>query len=240
MKKIEFDKLIIKEDEDYVVINKPYGISTLEDRASNTNILKLAREYNPVLQVCHRLDKETSGILVLAKNEIAYKHLNKQFADRSVNKIYHAVVHGTNTLEYIMFSAPIKALNSGLVKIDTVSGKESHTVFNTLEVFKFHSLMECNPVTGRTHQIRVHLSAMERPIVGDVSYGGQPFFLSQYKPKYNIGKYEEERPLMDRVALHSYSIKFKNPDGDTLYIEAEYPKDIHAILRQMQKFSHSK
>jgi len=237
MAKLNLEDIIIFEDEDYLVINKPYHVSTLEDRASEINILDLARQYNSALQVCHRLDKETSGILVLAKYKQAYKHLNKLFETREVNKIYHAVIEGIKTYEYIMFSAPIKILGSGGVKIDPVSGKESHTIFNTIEVFKFHTLVECNPITGRTHQIRIHLSALETPIVGDEQYGGKPFYLSQYKRHYNIGKNEDERPLMQRVALHSFSIKFQKPNKKEIYLEADYPKDFNAMVNQMRKFS---
>ncbi len=237
MIKLQFSDLIVFEDEDYVIINKPYGISTLEDRASPNNILKLAREYQENLRTCHRLDKETSGILVLAKNDIAYRHMNSLFETRKVNKIYHAVVTSVEPYKYIMLSAPIKVLKKGLAKIDKREGKEAHTIFNTLKIFRYHSLVECNPITGRLHQIRVHLAELGSPIVGDVQYGGAPFFLSQYKKKFNIKKYAEEQPLMSRVALHAYSIKFDKPDGATHSIEAPYPKDFTAMLTQMEKFS---
>lgn len=237
MPKVNFDEIIVFEDEDYVIVNKPHDISTLEDRKAEVNLLKMAREYKNDLRVCHRLDKETSGVLVLAKNDGAYKHLNAQFEKREVNKIYHAVVHGVENFEYILFSAPIKVLKKGLAKIDKREGKEAHTILNTSDTYRYHSLVECNPLTGRLHQIRIHLSTLGHPIVGDVQYGGTPFYLSQYKKKYNVKKFEEEKPLMERVALHAYAIKFTKPNGETVNVHAPYPKDFEAMLKQMQKFS---
>ena len=183
IRKVNFHDIILFEDKDYLILNKPYGVSTLEDRTSDINMLKMAREYNPKAQVCHRLDKETSGALAFAKNEHAYRHLNLQFEKREVNKIYHAVVEGSKVFKYDMFSAPIKILKKGMAKIDVREGKESHTIFNTIKSYQYHSLVECNPITGRLHQIRIHLSTLGCPIVGDEVYGGSSFYLSQYKKK---------------------------------------------------------
>ena len=94
MKKISFNDLIIFEDSDYLAISKPPGISTLEDRQDNFNILSMAKDSYPDIQNCHRIDKDTSGVLVMAKNPEAYRHLSLQFQNREVQKIYHAVVHG--------------------------------------------------------------------------------------------------------------------------------------------------
>lgn len=238
MARIHFKDLIIFEDTDYLIINKPHDISTLEDRTADINILKLAREYQKSLRVCHRLDKETSGVLVLARNNEAYKHLNLQFEKREVNKIYHAVVEGIGKFDYIMFSAPIKVLKKGLAKIDRREGKEAHTIFNTSRLYKNHTLIQCNPVTGRLHQIRVHLSTLGHPIVGDIQYGGALFYLSHYKKKYNVKKTEEEQPVMARVALHAFSIKFVKPNGETVEVQAPYPKDFDIMVKQMEKFSN--
>ncbi len=237
LNKIKFKDIILFEDKDYLILNKPYSVSTLEDRSSPVNMLKMAKEYCQTAQVCHRLDKETSGVLAFAKNEKAYRHLNMQFEKREVNKIYHAVIEGVSKYEYDMFSAPIKILKKGIAKIDTREGKESHTIFNTIETYKFHSLLECNPITGRLHQIRIHLATMEHPIVGDTLYGGRPLYLSQYKRKFNIGKHVEESPLMSRVALHAYSLKFSLLNGDQKIVEADYPKDFNAMVNQMKKYS---
>ncbi len=237
LNKIKIRDIILFEDKDYLILNKPYGIATLEDRASGLNMLKMAKDYHSDAQVCHRLDKETSGVLAFAKNEKAYKHLNLQFQNREVNKIYHAIAEGVRNFSYEMFSAPIRILNKGISKIDIHEGKESHTIFNTISTYRFHSLLECNPVTGRLHQIRIHLSALGHPIAGDELYGGSPFFLSQYKRKFNVSKHEDETPLLNRVALHAYSLKFKALAGEDVKVSADYPKDMNAVLKQMEKYS---
>lgn len=236
-KRLNFNELILFEDENFVLINKPFDISTLEDRKSDVNILNNARKYSKNAIVCHRLDKETSGVLAIAKHEDAYRHLNSQFAKRKVNKIYHAVVESIERFEHVMFSAPIKVLKKGVVKLDKIEGKEAHTIINSIKTFHKHTLVECNPITGRMHQIRIHLSSLRAPIVGDTQYGGHPFYLSTYKKRYNVKKYEEELPIMNRVALHARSLKFVDMDNNTRIVEAPYPKDFAVMLKQMEKYT---
>ena len=236
MKKLKFEQLILFEDNNYLIVNKPWGISSLADRNADINIHGLAKNYNEDLVLCHRLDKETSGILVLAKNKDAHRHISLQFENRKTNKIYHALIDGTERYEYIMYSAPIKPMKNAVVRIDALEGKEAHTIFNTIEIFKHHALVECNPITGRMHQIRIHLANLETPISGDSLYGGEPVLLSDYKRNYVISKYGEEKPLMGRVALHARKISFDDFNGTSLEFEAPYPKDFEVMLKQIRKY----
>ncbi|MGB3466292.1 MAG: RluA family pseudouridine synthase, partial [Cyclobacteriaceae bacterium] len=205
MKKFSFADKLIFENEDYLIINKPPGISTLEDRNDGVNLLKSARAYHESTLVCHRLDKDTSGVIAFAKNEEAHRHLSVKFENREVRKIYHAVVDGIHEYNEVKVDKPIKVTGKGTVKIDYRQGKQSLTTFTSIEAFKLHTLLECKPTTGRTHQIRVHLAELNSPITGDATYGGRPFFLSSVKRNYNLKKWTEEQPLISRMALHAFS-----------------------------------
>jgi 23S rRNA pseudouridine955/2504/2580 synthase len=235
LKKLNFKDLILLESDDYLIINKPPFVSTLEDRNTTQNILALAKGYDEEAQVCHRLDKETSGVLVIARNAEAYRHASLQFQNREVEKVYHAVCEGVHNFQSEEFTGPIRKLGNGRVCIDRRQGKESLTVANTMMAYRHYTLVECRPATGRMHQIRIHLSSAGAPISGDISYGGHPFFLSHIKRKYNLEKGTEERPLIGRLALHAYAVRIKDLDGEEIAVEAPYPKDFNVLLRQLDK-----
>ncbi|MFN3839322.1 MAG: RluA family pseudouridine synthase [Cyclobacteriaceae bacterium] len=232
--KIRFDSLILWQDEDYIGINKPPFIATLEDRNEPTNLLALAKTYLPDAQACHRLDKHTSGILVFAKNPLAYRHLSLQFQNREVTKVYHAVCDGIHRFDNLMVDLPVLKQNDGRVKISKNEGKQAQTRFRTLKAFRSHTLVECQPITGRMHQIRVHLASLGAPITGDELYGGKPFFLSSVKRAFSLKKFTEEQPLIKRMALHAVTLVFKNQSGLRISLEAPYPKDMKALLRQLE------
>ncbi|MFT2007425.1 RluA family pseudouridine synthase [Pontibacter sp. 13R65] len=237
MKYPVFKDLIIHEDEDFVVVNKPPFLATLEDRTPNTtNLLKIARQYNPDLQACHRLDKDTSGCLVLAKNPEAYRHLSMQFEAREVYKVYHAVVWGQHKFEDQLVSRNIMPSAKGVAKL-APQGKPADTYFTTIENFSRHTLVECVPVTGRLHQIRVHLAYLKAPIVQDELYGGEPLYLSSLKRKFNLKQQTEEQPLIKRFALHSFNIGFTLLNDEKIKIEAPYPKDFAVLVKQLQAYS---
>lgn len=235
MRRQEFKESILFENTDFMVINKPYGVSTLEDRADDKNILSEAKKIYPDIQVCHRLDKDTSGVLVLSKNAQGYRHLSLQFQNRKVEKIYHAIVHGPTNFETFNIDLPLLVKGKGVVKWDAGSGKESSTFFTTLKNFKAFSLVECMPVTGRRHQIRVHLKYCKHSIVADTMYEGELVFLSHIKRRYKPGK-REERPIINRTALHACSISFKTLEDEVVKIDAPYPKDFSVLLKQLEKF----
>jgi 23S rRNA pseudouridine955/2504/2580 synthase len=236
MKKLNFKDIILFENEDYILVNKPPHISTLDERQVLTanSIIKAARSYNPDAQVCHRLDKETSGVLAIAKNPEAYRHMSIQFEDRLVKKVYHAVVGGTHNLDGINVYLPILPLKNGTVKIDKQEGKVAETNFFTQKIFKKHTLVECHPITGRMHQIRIHLSCLKAPIVHDETYGGKPVYLSEIKRNFNLKKDTEEQPLIQRVALHASSLTFSLLNGETVTVEAPMPKDMRALINQLE------
>ena len=231
--RMRLSDLILFEDDDFILVNKPPFLSTLEDRHGGPNLLAMARDYVAAAQVCHRLDKDTSGVLAIAKNPEAYRHLNMQFEHRQVGKVYHAIVDGVHDFKDELVDAPILKLDDGVVRISRSEGKPAQTWFTTLMPYRDHSLIECRPVTGRMHQIRIHLSLRQAPITGDSTYGGQPFLLSRVKRNYKLKKGTEEEPFMKRMALHAFSLQFEDLSAARQIIEAPYPKDFQALVRQL-------
>jgi len=236
MKNLILDDLVLFENDDLLIINKPSGISTLEDRHDNVNLLGLTRKKYPHIQTCHRLDKDTSGALIFAKNPESYRAISIQFEHRKVEKVYHTVVCGKSNFSNTEVNMPIVIRTSGLVYLDKLEGKPSTTYFTTLTNFSQWSLVECKPVTGRKHQIRIHLKYVQHPIVGDAEYGGTDIFLVDIKRKYSVSD-GEAKPIISRVALHARSISFTLPDGNPLTVEAPYPKDFSVLLKQLEKYA---
>lgn len=237
--KLNLETIIVFENDDYIVINKPPHVASLDERTPDRggqSILRLAKAYHADAQLGHRLDKETSGILAIAKNPEAYRHLAMQFEHREVVKRYHAVVNGLHDFDGISVYLPISPIKDGTaVRIDREKGKVAETIFNTIKAYKRHTLVECMPITGRMHQIRVHLMCLKAPIVNDPTYGGDPIFLSQIKRKFNLKKDTEEQPLIQRVALHAHALTFNLLNGETATFEAPYPKDFDTVVKQLEK-----
>lgn len=238
MLRFNFKDLILFENEDYIVINKPPHVASINERTADksVSILRMAKEYSPDAQAAHRLDKETSGALALAKNPAAYRHLAMQFEYREVTKRYHAVVNGVHDFDSISVFLPIAPLNDGTaVKIDRQKGKAAETIFFTLKAFRKHTLVECLPITGRMHQIRVHLQCLKAPIVCDPTYGGKDVYLSELKKNFNLKQETEEQPIMRRVALHAHSLSFIGLNGELIKVEAPYPKDFGVLVKLLEK-----
>ena len=231
--KIDFKSLILFEDDDFLVANKPPFIASLDDRNNDVNLQMLAKRYNEDLSACHRLDKDTSGCLLFAKNKEAYRHASIQFERRTIGKIYHAFVNGNHEFKNTKVELPILALAKGQVVIDLKDGKAASTTFNTLEIYKKHTLVECLPETGRMHQIRIHLSRREAPLINDDLYGGAPLFLSEIKRKYRLSRDEEEQTLIKRFALHAKALVFEKMNHERITVGAEYPKDLRVLHKQL-------
>ncbi|MFK7899671.1 MAG: RluA family pseudouridine synthase [Cyclobacteriaceae bacterium] len=240
MKKIALSNILLKETDHYVFIQKPPFISTLADRNDEHSIISIVRETYPEIKVGHRLDKQTSGVLALAKTDEAYRNLAIQFEKREVYKEYHAVVEGLHNFQEELVELPIQILAKGKVKIDFDEGKPSGTIISTLRIYNRHTLVQCEPVTGRMHQIRIHMSKRKAPLVGDITYGGSDLYLSSIKRKFNLKQDTEEQPLIKRVALHAHSLGFKDVDKTPLFVQAPYPKDFNVLVKQLEKNTRDK
>ncbi|MBC8053195.1 MAG: RluA family pseudouridine synthase [Sphingobacteriaceae bacterium] len=237
MKFPKFKESILFENDNVIVVNKPPFISSLDEReGGGLSILRLAKEYSADAQVCHRLDKETSGCLIIAKNPEAYRLVSMQFERRKVKKLYHAVVNGTHQFNQLDVNLPILNLGNKNVAISRQEGKAAETIFNSVKYYKHYTLIECMPITGRMHQIRIHLASQRAAIAGDDMYGGQAVLLSTIKRGYRLGKDQEELPIMKRFALHAREVAFKIDEEKEITITAPYPKDFATLLKLLDKF----
>lgn len=235
LKNLRFSDLIITDLEDYTIINKPPFLSSLDDRNQPMNLLRLARDLHEEYQICHRLDKETSGIIVFAKHPEAYRNFAIQLENREIKKVYHAVIHGLHKFENFEADEPLHT-TTNKSRVDFKTGKPSLTLVSTLEIFRKHTLIKCFPITGRMHQIRAHMAHHNAPIVNDPAYGGDPAYLSELKRNFNSKKDQEEKPILDRVALHSFEIAFRGVSGEIIDAKAPYPKDFSVLVKLLDKF----
>jgi len=230
---------IIFESHDFIALNKLSGLLSIPDRKGtdvSLNVL-LKEKYGEIFTV-HRLDKETSGLIVFAKNEAAHKLLSLQFELRQTKKIYCGLVMGSlpdkkGSINYPIAEHP--AMNGTMIVHR--KGKESLTDYEVLEDFGIYSWLQFQIHTGRTHQIRVHMKETGHPVVCDVLYGdGKPVLVSSLKSKFKLSKdAEEEKPILNRLALHAYQLGFKDSSGLQLDLIAPLPKDLRATLQQLQK-----
>jgi 23S rRNA pseudouridine955/2504/2580 synthase/23S rRNA pseudouridine1911/1915/1917 synthase len=230
---------IIKESDNWIALNKPSGLLSIPDRKGTDVSLKvlLKEKYGNIFTV-HRLDRETSGLIVFAKNEAAHKDLSLQFETRQTKKIYQGLVIGSlmekkGSIAYPLTEHP--ALNGTMIVHR--KGKESLTDYEVIDDFGIYSLLQFQIHTGRTHQIRVHMKEIGHPIVCDILYGdGKPVLVSSLKSKFKLSKdAEEEKPILNRLALHAFQLSFKDTGGTMIELEAPLPKDIRATLQQLAK-----
>lgn len=232
-------ELIIAETENWVALNKPSGLLSIPDREGKEVSLKvlLKEKYGDIYTV-HRIDKDTSGLIIFAKNDVAHKHLSKQFEERHTKKIYQGLVLGSPALSNGSIDASIMEhpAQNGTMIIHR-KGKEALTDYEVLADFGIYALVQFRIHTGRTHQIRVHMKDLGYPIVCDPLYGdGKPLLLSAIKSKFKLSKNElEERPILGRLALHAFQLSFTDLDGQTVELEAPLHKDMRATLQQLEK-----
>jgi 23S rRNA pseudouridine955/2504/2580 synthase/23S rRNA pseudouridine1911/1915/1917 synthase len=231
---------ILLEHPGLVIVNKPSGMLTIPDRAQEeTYTLRhwLEKRYGKIW-VVHRLDKDTSGVIVFARNEEMHKYLSGLFETRQVEKIYLGIVYGEPMPPAGTISEPIAphSANNGTMVVNK-RGKAAQTDYAVEKSYGRYSLVKFDLHTGRTHQIRVHARFMGHPIVCDPLYGdGKPVLLSAIKRNYKLGKHEEsEHPILSRLGLHSFRLSFALPDGEKIIAEAPLYKDMRALLAQLEK-----
>lgn len=230
---------ILFENDDLIVLNKPSGLLSIPDREGKDISLKkiLQEKYGQVFTV-HRLDKGTSGLIIFAKNEISHKNLSRQFEERKTEKIYLGLIIGVPAEPRGSIDAPIAEHpgKKGLMVINR-NGKEALTDYEVLESFGLYSWVQFRIHTGRTHQIRIHMKNLGNPIVCDELYGdGKPVLLSSFKSKFKLSKnQEEERPILPRLGLHAWRLKFTDLAGEIIAFEAPVPKDLKATIQQLGK-----
>jgi len=230
---------IIFENEDFVAVNKPSGLLSIPDRIGKELSLKdyLKERYGSIYTV-HRLDRDTSGIILFAKTEESHKALSLLFEGRDMEKFYVGLVNGqminsNGTIDAAIMEHPGKTTKM----ITHIKGKASITDYEVLESFRLFSWVQFQILTGRTHQIRVHMQHLGHSIVCDEIYGdSKPILLSNIKRNFKLAKAaEEERPILTRLALHSYKLKFALNDNK-FELEAPVPKDLKALLQQLRKW----
>lgn len=232
----------IYEDDRILLINKPAGLLTIPDRYDDTLISLRAilfEEYGNVF-IVHRLDRDTSGIVVVAKDADAHRNLSMQFEDLSVTKIYHVVADGVIHQDYLEIDIPLMGdpRKPGRT-IPSARGKESLTIVTVKDRYRHGTFAEINLVTGRHHQIRAHLSSIGHPLLIDEVYGNATeFYLSKIKKRFNLKKKDVEKPIISRLSMHAFSLTFKHPSDDKVVtFEAEYPKDFAALLQVLGKYA---
>jgi RluA family pseudouridine synthase len=223
---LESHPLTIYSDAAILVINKPAGLRTLPDGydpAIEHVASVLADQYGQ-LWIVHRLDKETSGILVLARTAEAHRALNSQFDQHLVKKTYHAIVDGCPAWHSKIIQTPLRVNGDRHHRtvVDLHEGKASVTQCRVLETFSAHALLEIQPKTGRTHQIRAHLASIGFPILQD--------------QLYNKAKSTSEMLPIQRLALHAFALEFTHPLYNTLmHFTAPYPEDFQNCIEWLQK-----
>ncbi len=223
--------VILLEDNDVIVVNKARGmvVHPASGNYSGTLVNALLHHcqdlsgINGVVRpgIVHRLDKDTSGVMVAAKNDLAHLHLARQIKERQASRKYIAIVHGNIKEEQGTIQAPIGRHPVDRKKMAVVftNSKEAITHFRVLERFGNYTILECRLMTGRTHQIRVHMAHIGYPLVGDPKYGPE-------KRHFSI----------DGQALHSTELSFVHPaSGEQMYFTAPLPEDMKLIVKQLRK-----
>jgi len=238
---MKLSDIIIFESDDFIVLNKPAGLLSIPDReGKEVSLKKILQERFGTIFTIHRLDKGTSGVILFGKNEHAHQYFSQQFQDRGNDKFYLGLVLGSPKPAAGSINSRIKEHPSrrGLMKVDK-KGKEAFTEYQVLKDFGRYAWVQFKIFTGRTHQIRVHMKELGHPIVCDELYGdGNPILLSSLKHRFKLSKSEEEeRPILNRLALHASQWNGPGPDGRDYRFEAPLPKDLTATLRQLDKIS---
>ncbi|MHC4790553.1 MAG: RluA family pseudouridine synthase [Planctomycetota bacterium] len=236
---------IIYEDDDIIVLNKQPDMIVHPARGNTHGTLvnalafysdKLSSglgEFRP--GIVHRLDRDTTGVMVVTKNDTAQWKIAKQFEQRQTNKTYLAIVHGTPELMADRISAPL-GIHPRIREKYTIRpevGKEAITFYEVIQSFRGFALLKLTPKTGRTHQIRVHLSHIKHPIVADDMYGGKLVYPWQLADTEAV----PQDPVISRIALHASTLEFKHPTtSEIMKFEAPLPEDMQNLLNMLLKY----
>ncbi len=227
---------ILFEDNDLLVVNKNAGFPTLPDRhdKSSPNLLNYLGKYFGKLYVVHRLDRDTTGAMCFAKNPVTHRSLSEAFMKRRVAKKYLALTMGEFDEMEGLIEAPIEKLNNKNKVSIAKGGKKALTHYHVLAKWPGYTLAELDIKTGRTHQIRVHLRHIGHPLLVDSKYGGLTKFMLSTLIRNYKGK-TKERPLLHRTPLHSHVLSIPSSDGDLSTFKAPLPKDMKAVIFQLDK-----
>ena len=242
---------VLFEDDRIIAVAKPPNLATIPGRGETDSLLQmLSRQIglpctgkeDPRLRLVHRLDKETSGVLLMAKDLPSQRHMSNQFQNNLIQKEYLAIVFGKPDTDEGEIDAPIAPHPASRDRMCvTKHGKPARTLWKVERRMRRMTLLRCFPKTGRTHQLRVHLKSIGLPLAVDPLYnprhGGYPdgIFLSEYKRDYRPTAGEEERPLISRLTLHAEKLTFVHPNGQSMTIECIPPKDFRAAITQLSK-----
>jgi RluA family pseudouridine synthase len=221
-------------DEAILLVNKPAGMLTIRDgyNPGLPFLIQLLGKEIGQVWVVHRLDRDTSGILIVARTAQAHQNLNLQFEHRTIKKAYHAIIIGIPDRDRFTIDVPLSVDGDRRHRTitDKVDGKSATTDITVLEKYKRNCLIEAHPTTGYTHQIRAHLLAAGYPILSDLLY--KP----KIEMKSNGSLREQESGIITRLALHARSIKFTHPlTGQLLEIQAPYPDDFKNAINQLRQ-----
>jgi len=254
---------VLFEDEHLLVLDKPGGLPVMPEAAARVetgaadverpNLMKLlhagiaagkpwaVERTLTYLNHEHRLDAETTGVLLLSKNKAAHVALADLFGCDKPLRQYVALVRGNLIEESFETNARLAPhpVTPGLMRVDKDNGKAAKTKITLLENFARagYALVRCEPVTDRPHQIRVHLSQVDLPIVADELYGGKKLWLSRLKKDFRLKPGHEERPLLSRTALHAEELTLPHPvTGETLTIKSEWPKDLKVAVKYLRQY----
>lgn len=242
MNKLLKDIGFLYEDEHILAVNKPPRLLTLPDRfqADKPNLYQALQQRYGEIFVVHRLDRDTSGLLLFARTAAAHAALSQAFERHEVHKTYLALVLGqvqpeSGTIDRAIVPHPA---NDGRMTT-AAKGKASVSHYQVIRQYRGYSWLEVQIETGRTHQIRVHMAWLKHPLAVDPLYGGrEALFLSAFKEAYRPPRQHEEQPLIDRVPLHAARLRFPHPvTGVNMELEAPLPKDLRAVINQLDRWA---